>query len=302
MEDMAYCLLGIFDISLPAMYGEGFRAFFRLQEELMKRTGDMSLFDWCGRSSSVNSFLAYNPGCFIEPKLPLPSIDDSTESIFRTIGNVLRMIFGTAWSGIKAVVSEALDFIRQIMRSAPPGHTLVNGELNLSLFEHQVKHCERLGNSSPGDPYYHYKLEVHGLEPTMVTCASQVSSLVNNPTQHYLCRVWNRHTHNVFQILLEFIEYILMDAWKEVWSNDSDSDSGRCSPAVIDEADHPEWKLRDEMQLKRKQVLEFFKHPFPVFLVRVEDGRRVRLSTVTRVVSDYSKFDFTMPVVTRLVL
>ncbi|KAI9573772.1 hypothetical protein HD554DRAFT_2012365, partial [Boletus coccyginus] len=46
VEDMAYCLLGIFDISLPAMYGEGPRAFFRLQEELMKRTGDASLFDW----------------------------------------------------------------------------------------------------------------------------------------------------------------------------------------------------------------------------------------------------------------
>ena len=72
--------------------------------------------------------------------------------------------------------------------------------------------------------------------------------------------------------------------------------------AVIDESGLPEWKLRDEMQLKRKQVLEFFKHPFPVFLVRVEDGRRVRLSTVKRVVSDYSQFDFTMPVVTRLVL
>jgi hypothetical protein len=71
---------------------------------------------------------------------------------------------------------------------------------------------------------------------------------------------------------------------------------------VIDEADHPESKLRDEMQMKRKQVLEFFKQPFPVFLLRVEDGRRVRMGTVNRVVSDYSKFDFTMPVVTRLVL
>ena len=221
VEDMAYCLLGIFDISLPAMYGEGFRAFFRLQEELMKRTGDMSLFDWCGRSSSVNSFLWYNPECFIERSLP--------HSIFRTIGNVLRMMFGTAWSGIKAVVSEAVDFIRQIMRSTPPGHTLVNGELNISLFEHQVRHCERLENSTLGHPYYHYKLEVHGLVPTMVTCTSQVSSLMNNPTQYYLCRVWNRHTHNVFQILLEFIEYILRDTWKEMWSNDSDSDSGRCS-------------------------------------------------------------------------
>ena len=69
----------------------------------------------------------------------------------------------------------------------------------------------------------------------------------------------------------------------------------------MDESDHLEWtrKLQDEMQMKRKQALEFFKHPFPVFLVRAEDRRRV---TVKRVVSDYSKFDFTMPVVMRLVL
>ena len=33
----------------------------------------------------------------------------------------------------------------------------------------------------------------------------------------------------MFQILLEFIEYILRDARKEMWNNDSDSDSGRCS-------------------------------------------------------------------------
>ncbi|KAI0134574.1 heterokaryon incompatibility protein-domain-containing protein [Xylariales sp. AK1849] len=35
-EDMAYCLLGIFDISMPLLYGEGERAFTRLQEEIMK--------------------------------------------------------------------------------------------------------------------------------------------------------------------------------------------------------------------------------------------------------------------------
>jgi len=69
-----------------------------------------------------------------------------------------------------------------------------------------------------------------------------------------------------------------------------------------DEGDEPESKLRAEMQMKRNQVLGFFKHPFPVFLIREVDGRRVRVNTVNRVVSDYTKFDFTMPVVTRLVL
>lgn len=56
------------------------------------------------------------------------------------------------------------------------------------------------------------------------------------------------------------------------------------------------------MQMKRKEVLKFFKYPFPVYLIRVQDGRGVRMSTANRVVSDYTKFDFTMPVVTQLIL
>jgi len=46
IEDMAYCLLGIFDINLPLIYGEGHKAFQRLQETIMDRTFDQSLFAW----------------------------------------------------------------------------------------------------------------------------------------------------------------------------------------------------------------------------------------------------------------
>jgi Heterokaryon incompatibility protein (HET) len=45
-EDIAYCLLGIFDVNMPLLYGEGDRAFLRLQEEIMKVHGDQSLFAW----------------------------------------------------------------------------------------------------------------------------------------------------------------------------------------------------------------------------------------------------------------
>ncbi|PIL26286.1 hypothetical protein GSI_12042 [Ganoderma sinense ZZ0214-1] len=45
-EDMAYCLLGIFSINMPTLYGEGERAFLRLQEEIMKQSFDASLFVW----------------------------------------------------------------------------------------------------------------------------------------------------------------------------------------------------------------------------------------------------------------
>jgi len=46
IEDMAYCMLGIFDIHMPLMYGEGAKAFLRLQEEIAKQTCDLSLFAW----------------------------------------------------------------------------------------------------------------------------------------------------------------------------------------------------------------------------------------------------------------
>lgn len=43
-EDTAYCLLGIFGVNMPMLYGEGSRAFLRLQEEIIKSTNDLSLF------------------------------------------------------------------------------------------------------------------------------------------------------------------------------------------------------------------------------------------------------------------
>ncbi|RYP43033.1 hypothetical protein DL768_010118 [Monosporascus sp. mg162] len=46
-EDIAYCLLGIFDVNMPLIYGEGMKAFQRLQEEIMKSYPyDYSLFAW----------------------------------------------------------------------------------------------------------------------------------------------------------------------------------------------------------------------------------------------------------------
>ena len=42
-EDKAYCLLGIFEVFLPLMYGEGENAFNRLKEEINKRSGETNI-------------------------------------------------------------------------------------------------------------------------------------------------------------------------------------------------------------------------------------------------------------------
>jgi hypothetical protein len=50
-EDLAYCLLGIFDVYLPLIYGEGINAFIRLQEAIGQVTYDLSLFAWTDQDS-----------------------------------------------------------------------------------------------------------------------------------------------------------------------------------------------------------------------------------------------------------
>jgi heterokaryon incompatibility protein (HET) len=45
-EDEAYCLLGIFGVNMPLIYGEGRKAFQRLQEEIITQSNDQSIFAW----------------------------------------------------------------------------------------------------------------------------------------------------------------------------------------------------------------------------------------------------------------
>ncbi|KAH8596094.1 heterokaryon incompatibility protein-domain-containing protein, partial [Bisporella sp. PMI_857] len=46
VEDIAYCGLGIFDVNMPLLYGEGARAFIRLQEEIIRRRNDFTILAW----------------------------------------------------------------------------------------------------------------------------------------------------------------------------------------------------------------------------------------------------------------
>ena len=46
-EDQAYCLMGLFDVSIPIVYGEGReKAFIRLQQAIFNQTNDHTIFAW----------------------------------------------------------------------------------------------------------------------------------------------------------------------------------------------------------------------------------------------------------------
>jgi hypothetical protein len=88
-EDCAYCLLGLFQINMPLLYGEGARAFQRLQEEIMKTSTDMSIFLWQGPAVDVFGMLASGPSCFSD-------VPDNVRSMTRICKNLFSMSKG--WS------------------------------------------------------------------------------------------------------------------------------------------------------------------------------------------------------------
>ncbi|KAH9941498.1 hypothetical protein B0H21DRAFT_752596 [Amylocystis lapponica] len=64
VEDVAYSLIGLFDVSLMPAYGEGEKAFYRLQLAIMERSRSFKLLMWDGEASREHSMIAGSPDCF----------------------------------------------------------------------------------------------------------------------------------------------------------------------------------------------------------------------------------------------
>ena len=64
VEDTAYCLMGLFDVNMPLLYGEGSKAFRRLQHEIVKNSDDESIFAWTDSSISFSGMFAWSPAAF----------------------------------------------------------------------------------------------------------------------------------------------------------------------------------------------------------------------------------------------
>lgn len=64
IEDRAYCLLGLFGVHMPPLYGEGKNAFYRLQVEIISQSDDESIFAWFDESNNQKGLLASSPEQF----------------------------------------------------------------------------------------------------------------------------------------------------------------------------------------------------------------------------------------------
>ncbi|KAL2687608.1 hypothetical protein Neosp_005169 [[Neocosmospora] mangrovei] len=67
-EDRAYSLMGLFQINMPLLYGEGDKAFVRLQEQILRQEEDYTIFAWTLREdcseTTLTGCLASSPNQF----------------------------------------------------------------------------------------------------------------------------------------------------------------------------------------------------------------------------------------------
>ncbi|KAF9241276.1 heterokaryon incompatibility protein-domain-containing protein [Melanogaster broomeanus] len=61
IEDIAYCLLGIFNVSMSIAYGEGRRSFRRLMEAIVQDCREWQIFAWAGPHSSYTAAFPDSP-------------------------------------------------------------------------------------------------------------------------------------------------------------------------------------------------------------------------------------------------
>lgn len=81
-EDRAYSLLGLVNVNMPMLYGEGENAFIRLQQLILSTSNDQSLFAWGGTSPKYTGLLASSPDSFQD----LPFLQDTVFSGCHTRG------------------------------------------------------------------------------------------------------------------------------------------------------------------------------------------------------------------------
>ena len=94
-EDIAYCLLGIFSVNMPMLYGEGYnKAFLRLQEEIMRVSDDHSLFAWVDKNAlgyEHRGLLASHPSCFKKSNCYIPYHNQNIHEPYSMTNKGLRI-------------------------------------------------------------------------------------------------------------------------------------------------------------------------------------------------------------------
>ncbi|CCL98497.1 uncharacterized protein FIBRA_00495 [Fibroporia radiculosa] len=191
VEDMAYCMMGIFGVHMPVMYGEKNNAFVRLQKEIMNLTDDLSLFDWVGEPSDMHTYFASHPACFAR------TVADKKDD--GSLGVSYMLMYKTSKTLSTLYTASLLSNVKKLLLDPPHGHFIANGKMNMPLFVHDVRTLTPESKFDPPaldeDGLIRYSIKAEGLAlvefttnrllPLLATSSSDRSG----PT-YRLVRMW----------------------------------------------------------------------------------------------------------------
>lgn len=136
-EDIAYCLLGIFHIHMPMLYGEGDAAFTRLQKEIMKSSDDHSIFAWELQDDvrePLTGALATTPKVFLSCGSVVRA-DDVGRSPFAITNLGLSMNFLSIQSWFGNIILVGLNCARELRGRDDPLNVLPSGRTFCRRFQ-----------------------------------------------------------------------------------------------------------------------------------------------------------------------
>ncbi|KAI6008658.1 hypothetical protein EDC04DRAFT_3095226 [Pisolithus marmoratus] len=209
-EDVAYSLIGVFESDIRPHYGEGAAALGHLLEEIVARSGEVTVIAWSGKSSSYNSCLPTSVSVYSQTPYNPPSLEgEEMESrITELRGKLPQQVI--------------LD-IRDQIDSLPPAR-FATRRLHLPCIFFPVRRLVqwlREGN----EKLYHAK--VSGLGNVEFTTADNLA--LHEPHKFVFAHPW--------------ICYIRGPSSGVVWGRDSesdtDSDSDLYFDATSDQGAHP---------------------------------------------------------------
>ncbi|KAK4235402.1 vegetative incompatibility protein HET-E-1 [Achaetomium macrosporum] len=156
-EDEAYCLMGLFDVNMPLLYGEGRKAFLRLQQEILRVSDDQSIFAWWYHNKGeptalqTSGLMASSPNLFRHaPRVQRLHFDASHESIFEVVNQLVRMTL--------PVIDQVRGLKLLSLPTQPPTHHI----LEVQSDNHEGKAMED-GISAP---LFHQSGSERGSTPT----------------------------------------------------------------------------------------------------------------------------------------
>ncbi|KAG1774403.1 heterokaryon incompatibility protein-domain-containing protein [Suillus placidus] len=256
-EDIAYSLFGIFDVRLFVDYGEKQdKAFGRLLQEIVARSGDITSLDWVGKPSDFNSCLPASITAYQAPPCKLPLLLD--DQILSSVSSLRK--------------TEAVDFASNLytklrdMRA--PRFATQRLHLPCLAFNVTEVRVRRLRSLAP-EAHFTYGVKADGLHDLDITTEETlVQFWPVRPTEQkfVLVRPWDRSLLELpdFSEPLKFME--LSDFGHDTESEE-EYGTPPSSPSDDRSSDYPVKQEVVDLESRALRLLVRLGQPFSAFLL-----------------------------------